>query len=187
MLRLQRLTTQLTAAPAAQMQIRHAFAAAATLKVGDKLPSVPLMENEPGTLVDPSKVFAKGKHVLFGVPGAFTPGCSKTHLPGYVSQAAAFKAKGVDSISCVSVNDVFVMKEWGIAHKADGKVRMLADPAAAFVKAAGLEVDATKVLGNVRSKRWAMVLDGGKVKQLEVEADGFGLSCSLADKILGKL
>eukprot|EP00808_Paulinella_micropora_P030424 g41337.t1 len=169
------------------LTLRGFAAAGKTIKAGDSLPAVKLQENEPGKLVDPVKEFASGKHLIFGVPGAFTPGCSKTHLPGYLKDADKWKKAGVKSLNCISVNDAFCMGEWGKANKADGKVRMLADPRAEFVKAAGLDVDATAVLGNVRSKRFAMVVENGKVKHIEVEPDNFGLSCSLSENVFKKL
>jgi len=157
-----------------------------SIDVGQKLPSATLHEGSPGNQVDPAQAFASGKHVIFAVPGAFTPGCDKTHLPGYVSDHQQLKDKGVDSIACVSVNDAFVMDAWGKAHSAQGKVRMLADPGAEFTKAVGLDVDA-KALGGTRSKRYAMVVEDGVVTQLQVEPDGFGLTCSLAPSLLEKL
>ena len=150
-----------------------------SIEVGQSIPAGELHEGTPGTKHDPAALFASGKHVLFAVPGAFTPGCSKTHLPGYVEAADALRAKGVASINCLGVNDAFVMGAWGEAHGAAGKVRMLADPAGAFTKA--------PVLGGLRSKRYAMVIVDGKVTDLQVEPDGFGLSCSLAPSILDRL
>jgi 2-Cys peroxiredoxin 5 len=157
-----------------------------SIQIGQSLPSATLHEGDPGSPVDPSKAFATGKHVVFGVPGAFTPGCSKTHLPGYIADHAKFAAKGVDSISCVAVNDAFVMAAWGEAHGASDRVRMLADPQAEFTRALGLDVDAA-VLGGTRSKRYAMVVDDGVVTHLQVEPDGFGLSCSLAPSLVDLL
>ena len=157
-----------------------------TIAVGDAIPSGSLHENSPGTQHDPAEIFATGRHVLFGVPGAFTPGCSKTHLPGYVGSFADWKAKGVDSINCMAVNDAFVMAAWGTVHGAEGKVRMLADPAGDFATAMGLDVDAA-VLGGKRSKRFALVVEDGKVTHLQVEPDGFGLSCSLSESLLEQL
>ena len=157
-----------------------------TIAPGQALPPGELHEGSPGKRHDPAKLFASGKHILFGVPGAFTPGCSKTHLPGYVADHEAFAAKGVDSLNCIAVNDAFVMAAWGEAHSADGKVRMLADPAADYTKALGLEVDA-KVLGGLRSKRYAMLIEDGVVKALQVEPDGFGLSCSLSNALLDQI
>uniref|UniRef100_A0ACB8G8C7 Peroxiredoxin-5, mitochondrial n=1 Tax=Sphaerodactylus townsendi TaxID=933632 RepID=A0ACB8G8C7_9SAUR len=106
--------------------VRRSFgsraAAMAALKVGDKLPSVEVYEADPGNKVNVASLFKGKKGILFGVPGAFTPGCSKTHLPGYVEKAGQLKGKGVEIIACLSVNDVFVMNEWGKAHQAEGKV-----------------------------------------------------------------
>ena len=158
-----------------------------TIQPGDALPSAQLQEGNPGEIVDPAPEFASGTTILFGVPGAFTPGCSNTHVPGYVDDYDALTAKGVDAIACVSVNDAFVMGAWGEAQGAAGKVRMLADPQAQFVTAMGLEVDAGAILGGVRSKRFAMILRDGKVAELEVEPDGFGLTCSLSSNIADKL
>lgn len=95
----------------------------APIKVGDAIPSVEVFEGEPGKKVNLAELFKGKKGVLFGVPGAFTPGCSKTHLPGFVEQAGALKAKGAQVVACLSVNDVFVIEEWGRAHQAEGKVR----------------------------------------------------------------
>lgn len=106
----------------------------------------------------------------------------QTHLPGYVAKADELKSKGINEIVCVSVNDPFVMAAWGKEHKADNKVRMLADPAAAFTKAMDLTTDLPP-LGGVRSKRYSMVVENGTVTSLQVEPDGTGLSCSLAEAI----
>ncbi|MEZ4318451.1 MAG: peroxiredoxin [Myxococcota bacterium] len=157
-----------------------------SIEVGQSLPHGELHEGNPGNKVDPAEAFAKGRHVVFAVPGAFTPGCSKTHLPGYIEGYATFKAKGIDSVACIAVNDAFVMDAWGKAQGADGKVRMLADPQGAFTKALGLGVDAA-ALGGLRSKRYSMVIENGKVAQLNVEPDGFGLSCSLAPALADTL
>nr|XP_031303852.1 peroxiredoxin-5, mitochondrial isoform X1 [Camelus dromedarius] len=113
---------------------RSAAAAMAPIKVGDAIPSVVVFEGEPGNKVNLAELFKGKKGVLFGVPGAFTPGCSKTHLPGFVEQAGALKAKGIQVVACLSVNDVFVTKEWGRAHNTEGKVQLLADPTGAFGK-----------------------------------------------------
>ena len=130
----------------------------APVAVGDKVPSVTLFEDSPGGKVELESLCAGKKVVMFGVPGAFTPGCSKTHLPGYVAAAGDLKAGGVDEIVCVSVNDPFVMEAWGKDQAAGGKVRMLADTTAELTKALGLELDLTAVLGNVR---WEAVLGKG--------------------------
>ncbi|MEL6348104.1 MAG: peroxiredoxin [Myxococcota bacterium] len=158
-----------------------------SIQVGDAIPSVELQEGNPGNKVNAAEMMASGKSVVFAVPGAFTPGCSKTHLPGYVQDADAIKAKGVDRIVCISVNDVFVMNAWGENQGVGDKIHMLADYAADFTRAIGLDVDASGVLGNVRSKRYSMIVEDGKVTALNVEPDGFGLSCSLAPALLEQL
>lgn len=152
------------------------------IQAGDKLPSVELYENSPTNKVNLSDLTKGKKVVIFAVPGAFTPGCSKTHLPGYVSKADELKQKGVKEIICISVNDPFVMEAWGKEHKVEGKVRMLADPNATFTKAVDLSTDLPP-LGGTRSKRYSMVVEDGVVKSINVEPDGTGLTCSLADKI----
>jgi len=160
----------------------------APIKVNDKLPSIDLCEGNPGNKVNIAKLFeGVKKGVIFAVPGAFTPGCSKTHLPGYVENFDAIKAKGVEVIACVSVNDPFVMEAWGDAHKATGKVRMLADPAGEFTKAIDMTLDLSAALGNVRSKRYSLVVENGVVKKINVEPDNTGLTCSLAPEILKQL
>jgi len=131
-----------------------------------------------------TELFGGRKVILFGVPGAFTPGCSKTHLPGYVQDADKLKAKlGVSEIFCVSVNDPFVMAAWGEQQKAEGKVTMISDPQAAFVSSLGLTLDLA-VLGGKRSSRFAMILNDGVVEKVSVEPDGKGLTCSLAASLL---
>lgn len=157
-------------------------AANMSVKVGDSIPSVDLFEGTPMNKVNISDL-AKGKKVvLFAVPGAFTPGCSKTHLPGYVKKADDLKAQGISEIVCVSVNDPFVMGAWAKDQNAEGKVRMLADPSAELAKKLDLAVDIPP-LGGLRSKRYSMVIDDGKITSLQVEPDGTGLSCSLVDAI----
>ncbi|KAI9577526.1 peroxiredoxin-5, mitochondrial-like [Glossina fuscipes] len=156
------------------------------IKVGDTLPSVELFEGSPANKINISELTAKKKVVIFGVPGAFTPGCSKTHLPGYVDSADELKKElNVNEVICISVNDPFVMSAWGKEHGADGKVRMLADPSAAFVKAMDLTIDLPP-LGGMRSKRFSMIVEDAKVLALNVEPDGTGLSCSLAQNIKNK-
>ncbi|CAM9679167.1 unnamed protein product [Lampetra fluviatilis] len=160
------------------------------IKVGERLPSVELQEGQPGNTVNVAKLFSGKKGILFAVPGAFTPGCSKTHLPGYIAKAEELKSKGIDVIACVAVNDVFVMTAWGDAHNAAGKVQMLADPTGAFAKAVDLVIDKEpliSILGNKRSQRYSMLVEDGVVKQLNVEPDGTGLTCSLAEGILSRM
>ena len=126
------------------------------------------------------------KAVLFGVPGAFTPTCSAKRLPGFKANAAALKAKGVDTIACLSVNDVFVMNAWGKDQSVGADVLMLADGNGDFTKAVGLELDASKFGMGPRSQRYSMVVDNGKVKQLNVEQGG-EFRVSAADYMLGQL
>ncbi|XP_061104816.1 peroxiredoxin-5, mitochondrial-like [Conger conger] len=166
------------------------LAANLPIKVGERLPAVELQEGEPGKKVSLDQLFKGKKGVLFAVPGAFTPGCSKTHLPGFVQEAAQLRSRGIQEVACVSVNDAFVMSAWGKEHGTEGKVRMLADPTGSFTKAVDLLLDndqIVQVLGNKRSKRYAMLVEDGVVKKLNVEPDGTGLSCSLASNILSDL
>jgi len=158
------------------------------IKAGDALPNVTLKEMGDGGPKDVNiQELTKGKKVvLFAVPGAFTPTCSMKHLPGFVDQAAALKAKGVDEIVCLSVNDAFVMGAWGKDQSAGGKVRMLADGNGEFTKAVGLEMDGSGFGMGSRSKRYAMIIEDGKVKELLTEP-GPGLSASSAESVLGKL
>jgi peroxiredoxin len=144
------------------------------IQVGDRIPSVNFMrmgENGPEA-VSSDDLFKGKKVVLFGVPGAFTPTCSAKHLPGFIQQADAIKAKGVDSIICTAVNDVFVMGAWGKNQNAGDNVILVADGDANFTKAAGLELDLTgKGLG-LRCQRFAMVVEDGIVRQLHVDPPG---------------
>lgn len=157
------------------------------IKEGDKLPTVDVFEGTPSNKVNIAELFAKKKGILFAVPGAFTPGCSKTHLPGYIEAAEDIRSKGVEVIACVAVNDPFVMDAWGKEHNAEGKIRMLADPAGAFTKTVDLELDLTAVLGNVRSQRYSMLIEDGVVKRLNVEPSPKDMACSLAPAIMGQL
>jgi len=145
-----------------------------TIKVGDKLPTVSLKYmNKDGMQTATTDDLFKGKKaVIFGLPGAFTPTCSAKHLPGFVTNADELKKKGVEVIACLSVNDAFVMDAWGKAQNAGDKVLMLADGNADFAKAVGLTMDGTGYGMGLRTSRWAMVLDDGKVKTLNVEAPG---------------
>ncbi|XP_068205737.1 peroxiredoxin-5, mitochondrial [Palaemon carinicauda] len=163
-----------------------ALSRAMSIKVGDEIPSVDLYEETPANTVNLRDVSAGRKVLVFAVPGAFTPGCSKTHLPGYIKQAEELKSKGINEIICVAVNDPFVMNAWGENNKVSNKIRMLADTNAEFTKAIGLEQELA-VLGGLRSKRYSMVVEDGKVTQLNVEPDGKGLTCSLAENMLAKL
>ncbi len=159
-----------------------------SIAVGDRIPDVQVMEPGPSgpTPVRTGEVLGSGKVVLFAVPGAFTPTCSDYHLPSYVIRHDDLKAKGVDTIACIAVNDPFVMGAWGEAQKVGNLVTLLADGNGDFTKAVGLEMDGSGFGLGMRSQRYAMVLDDGVVKTLNVEP-GAGLSVSAADSVLGVL
>ena len=142
-----------------------------TIQVGDRLPAVNLKQLTADGIKDVSIAeLTKGKKVvLFAVPGAFTPTCSEKHLPGFVEQAEAIKAKGVDAILCVAVNDPFVLSAWEKARNVGGKVNILSDGNAEFTRAIGLDLDASGFGLGTRSKRYAMVVEDGVVKALKVE------------------
>jgi peroxiredoxin len=132
------------------------------------------------------QLFAGKKVVLFSVPGAFTPTCDARHLPGFIKHAADFKAKGVDTVACMAVNDVFVMKAWGQASAAEDKVLMLADGNGDYARALGLDFDASKFGMGTRSQRFAIVVDDGVAKQVLVEAPG-DFKVSSAEHVLSQL
>jgi peroxiredoxin len=159
-----------------------------TIKVGDAIPSMKLMMATPDgpKEVSTDDIFKGKKVVLFAVPGAFTPTCSQKHLPGFVQNAAALKGKGVDTIACIAVNDAFVMGAWGKEQGTADKVTMLADGSAAFAKALGLEMDISARGMGVRSQRYALVAEDGKVTHLGVEPPG-GFEASKAETILAAL
>jgi peroxiredoxin (alkyl hydroperoxide reductase subunit C) len=159
-----------------------------TIKVGDSLPSLKLMSataDGPKEL-STDELFKGKKVVLFAVPGAFTPTCSAKHLPGFVQKAAEFKAKGVDAIACVAVNDVFVMSAWAKDQGVGDQIVMLADGSAQFTKALGLELDLIGRGLGVRSQRYALVADDGKVVHLAVEQPG-DFEVSRAEAVLAAL
>jgi len=159
-----------------------------TIKVGDTIPSMKLMMATPEGPKETSTddVFKGKKVVLFAVPGAFTPTCSAKHLPGFVQNAEAIKAKGVDTVACIAVNDPFVMGAWGKEQGCADKVTMLADGSGHFAKALGLELDISARGMGVRSQRYALVAENGKVTHLGVEAPG-GFDVSRAESILAAL
>jgi glutaredoxin/glutathione-dependent peroxiredoxin len=159
-----------------------------TIKVGDTIPSMKLMvaTADGPKEITTDDIFKGKKVVLFAVPGAFTPTCSVKHLPGFVQNADAFKAKGVDTVACIAVNDAFVMGAWGKEQGTGDKVEMLADGAAAFAKAIGLELDLNARGMGWRSQRYAMIADNGVVTHLGVEAPG-GFEVSKAEAILAAL
>ena len=159
-----------------------------TIQVGEKMPSGAfgvMTGDGPGSM-SADELFAGKKVVLFAVPGAFTPTCSKSHLPGFLSQADGLLAKGVDAIACMSVNDVFVMHAWGKDQNAGDKVMMLADGNGEYTKALDLEMDGTSFGMGTRSQRFAIIVDDGTATHVAVEAPG-KLEVSRAEAILDKL
>lgn len=158
------------------------------IAVGDNIPDVQLrtMTNEGPKPVSSTEVLGKGKVVVFAVPGAFTPTCSDHHLPGFVVRANEIRAKGVDAIVCLSVNDPFVMDAWGRDQKVGDRVLMLADGNGEFTRAVGLELDGSGFGLGIRSQRYAAILENGVVKSIFVEPNP-GLDVSSADAVLAAL
>ena len=159
------------------------------IKVGDKVPSATLriLSPEGPKPVSTDELFAPGKKVVaFAVPGAFTPTCSAKHVPSFVAGYDQLKAKGIDAIACISINDAFVMGAWGKDQKAGDKVMMLSDGNGEFTKAMGLEMDGTKFGMGTRSQRYAMIVQDGKVKDLFIEKPG-AYEVSAAENVLKHL
>lgn len=157
------------------------------IQVGDKIPAATfkVMGAEGPKDMTSDEIFAGKKVVFFAVPGAFTPGCSMTHLPGFVVNADAIKAKGVDTIACMAVNDAFVMGSWGQAQNAE-EILMLADGNGEFTSAIGMEMDASGFGMGTRSKRFGMIVEDGTVTYLGVEAPG-EIKASSAENMLEQL
>jgi len=153
------------------------------VKEGDSIPNIDLGEDSPGTKINLSKELSSGKGLIIGVPAAFSPSCSDTHIPGYI---ASDKLKSAGKVFVVSVNDPFVMKAWGksLDESKSSGIRFLADPAGEFSRAWDVEFDASGILGNKRSKRYAVATDDGKVVKVAVEPDNIGVSISAAEKML---
>jgi glutaredoxin/glutathione-dependent peroxiredoxin len=158
------------------------------IKVGDKMPAgtFTLITKDGPQKVSAEDFFKGRKVVLFSVPGAFTPTCDAKHLPGFVEKASDIKAKGVDAIACIAVNDAFVMKAWGKSQNTDGKVEMIADGNADYTKLLGLEMDATGFGMGTRGQRFSLLVDNGTVKQVNVEQKG-EFKVSSADHVLTQL
>jgi peroxiredoxin (alkyl hydroperoxide reductase subunit C) len=159
-----------------------------TIQPGDRIPSMKVMLATPDGPQESSTdaLFGKRKAILFGVPGAFTPTCSEKHLPSYLDQFAALTAKGIESIVCLSVNDVFVMRAWAKLTGAESKLVMLADGSATLTHALGLELDLTARGLGIRAQRFAMVVDDMKVLSVAVEPpNGYGVSS--AEQVLAAL
>ncbi len=159
-----------------------------TIKIGDRMPAgtFKIMGEKGPADLGSAELFAGKRVVLFAVPGAFTPTCDARHLPGYLEHFEALKAKGIDTIACLAVNDVFVMNAWGKAGNAVGKVLMLADGNGEYARALGLELDARGFGMGERAKRFAMLVEDGVVRQLHVEAPG-QFKVSAADHVLAQL
>jgi peroxiredoxin len=160
-----------------------------TIKIGDKLPNATfrLVTPDGPRPVTTEEFFAGRKIVLFGLPGAFTPTCHKNHLPGFLTEEAAFKAKGVDEIAVTAVNDHHVFAAWAKATGAEGHIAFLADGVGDFAKAAGLDFDATAGGLGVRSRRYSMLVEDGVVKQLNIEEAPGKVDLSGAPHILAQL
>jgi len=160
-----------------------------TIKVGDQLPHAGFTIMGPdGPKPATTEDIFKGKKVaLFAVPGAFTPTCSEQHLPGFLAELDAIKAKGVEMVACTAVNDIFVLNAWAKARDADGKITMLADGSAEFAKATGLEIDLAPFGLGMRSKRYAMIVDDGVVRYLGVEDSPPAHEKASATKLLAAL
>jgi peroxiredoxin len=158
------------------------------IKEGEMIPAVGLVEMVEGapTPVQSTELGAGRKIVIFAVPGAFTPTCSAKHVPGFLKNTAALRAKGVEEIVCVSVNDAFVMNAWGEAQGVGSDIRMVADGNGDLASALGLEMDGSKFGMGTRSQRFAMILQDNRVEKLLVES-GPGLSASSAESVLEHL
>ena len=159
-----------------------------TIKAGDRMPSGTLktMTKEGPKDLSTDELFKGKKVVLFSVPGAFTPTCDAKHLPGFVQLAEQLKAKGVDTLACMAVNDVFVMNAWGKSSNVGDKILMLADGNGDYAKALGLELDGTKFGMGTRGQRFSVLVDNGVAKQVNIEAPG-QFKVSSAEHVLGQL
>jgi len=160
--------------------VRHFHASApAFVKIGDKIPAVDLVEGSPGNKVNLSEELSSGRGLIVGVPAAFSPSCSESHIPGYISSP---KLKDAGKVFVVSVNDPFVMKAWGKTLDPSGSsgIRFLGDPSLAFTKALDLSFDGAAIFGGDRSKRYALVIEDGQVKSAHVESDNTGVNGTAA-------
>lgn len=174
----------------ARPQLARCFSGSAArfVAAGDKIPSVPLFEGSPGNDVNLAEEAATGKSVVIGVPGAFSPACLASHVPGYIHKLREFNDKGYGAFYVVGVNDAFVMKAWGdslLGHLVGtNQVRFLADPKGEFSEALDTLFDASKFFGNARSKRFALLLEDGVVTQTFIEPDNVSVDVSGADAVL---
>jgi len=160
-----------------------------TIAIGDRIPdvTVSIMQDGSPTDISSTELLGSGRVVLFAVPGAFTPGCSRVHLPGYAERAAEITDKGVDRIACIAVNDTYVMDAWGEAHGVKETITMIGDGDANFTSAVGLEVEVPSAGLGRRSQRYAMVIEDGIVTELLLEDNGLSVVNSAAECVLGKL
>ena len=160
-----------------------------TIQIGEKLPSVSFKKfgKDGFSEVSTDDFFAKKRVLLFGIPGAFTPVCQGNHVPGYMTHFDSFKEHGIDEVACISVNDCFVMKAFGEAQKADGKIDMLADDSGEFTTKVGLATDASNFGLGTRSERYAMVVKDGVVETLKVETNFVDHNVSSAEQMLAML
>lgn len=171
-------------------QLARSFTSSAArfVSVGDKIPSVKLFEGSPGNDVNLAEEAAEGKAVIIGVPGAFSPACLASHVPGYLKRLREFNDKGYSAFYVVGVNDAFVMKAWGdslLGHiVGTNQVRFLADPKGEFAEELGTLFDASKFFGNSRSKRFALLVEDGKVTQTFVEPDNTSVDVSAAEAVV---
>ncbi len=159
-----------------------------SIKAGDRMPAgkFKVMGDSGPQDLSTAQLFDGKRVVLFSVPGAFTPTCNAKHLPGFLQQAAALQAKGIDTIACMAVNDVFVMNAWGKSANAGDKVRMLADGNGDYAKALGLELDARGYGMGQRGQRFAIIVDNGVASKVLIEAPG-EFKLSSAEHVLGEL
>ncbi len=158
------------------------------IQAGDRVPAASLMvmgPEGPSTL-STDELFAGKRVAVFGLPGAYTPVCSAQHLPGYVGKAEALRAKGIDTIACISVNDPFVMKAWGDVHDVGDTVQMVADPDCSFTQALGLTVDLADFGLGERSERYSMIVDDGSVTVVNVEKSVLDHDVSSVDTLLSQ-
>jgi len=161
-----------------------------TISVGDKVPDVEvkvLGEDGMPTGVSTAEVLGSGKVVLFGVPGAFTPGCTKLHLPGFVAGAEALAGRGVDRVACVGINDAWVMDAWAQSQGAKGKITMLADGNGAFTEAMGLSFDGSGFGLGTRSMRYAAIIEDGIITKLNIEDSPSSVVASSCENVLTQL
>lgn len=169
--------------------VRSMAFARSIVTVGSPIPTTELFDGSPGNSVNLANDIGSGKSVIIGVPGAFSPGCTATHIPGYLDHLKQFNDKGYNKLYVVTVNDAFVTKAWSdsMLQKVGGdQVKFLADPAGKFTNDLDLLFDAKKFFGNDRSRRYALLVDNGKVTKTFIEPDNTSVNLSAADKVLAE-